>query len=109
MRQLARRIESVKVPGRGMSMSVPVKRLADHVLQTLTTARYISTSAAIQELGPLREMVGSGQDVERERAEAWLAICVLYETLSEKARNPDIDARWQKAIDKTAAWVATLT
>ena len=46
--------------------------------------------------------------MERERAEAWLAICVLYETLSDKTRHPDTEARWQKAVDKTAAWVATL-
>ena len=92
----------------GGTMSASVKQMADHILQTLATARYTSTSAAIQEIGPLREWVGSGQDVERERAEAWLAICVLYEALSDRTRDPGLEARWQKAIDKTTAWVASL-
>jgi hypothetical protein len=84
------------------------KQLADRACQELTRARYTHQKAALGEVGLLREQIGSGDGVERERAEAWLAICTLYDGLSGKSRLSDLDARWQKAIDKTAAWLASI-
>jgi hypothetical protein len=85
-------------------MAETIQQLADRVLQTLSMARYSDTRTAIQQIGPLREHVGSGGDVERERAETWLAICVLYDTLVSNTRHPELNARWQKAVDKATAW-----
>jgi hypothetical protein len=85
-------------------MAETIRQLADPVLQTLSMARYADTRTAVSQIAPLREQVGSGGDVERERAETWLAICVLYDTLVSGTRHPEIDARWQKAIDKAALW-----
>ena len=84
------------------------KRRADLVLQTLEQAKYLHRQGALSAVGPLREEIGSGEDVERERAEAWLAICALYKMLSETPSHQEIPERWQKAIDKTAAWVAAM-
>lgn len=89
-------------------MSATDRQIADYVLQALTRARYTSKTAAHQEVGELRWRVGTGGDVERERAEAWLAICALHDALAQKQHVPDLDARWQKAIDKSAAWLETL-
>ena len=88
-------------------MAASDKQLADRILQILKTARYTHRHAAMREIDPLREFVGTGDHVERERADAWLAICVLYDALRDP-RIRDLDAHWQKAVDKTDAWLATL-
>jgi hypothetical protein len=90
-------------------MAETTQQLANRVLQTLSMARYADTRTAIQQVGPLREQVGSGGDVERERAEAWLAICALYDALAAGGRHPELDARWQKAVDKASTWVGAVS
>jgi hypothetical protein len=77
-------------------------------VQTLARARYFHRDAALQEINTLRERIGSGQDVERERAAAWLAISALYKSLHETPNSPVRDELWQRAIDETAAWHASL-
>jgi hypothetical protein len=89
-------------------MAETVRQLADRVQQTLSMARYADARTAIQQVGPLREQVGSGADVERERADTWLAICVLYDTLTSNTRHPELEARWERAVDKANAWVESL-
>lgn len=89
-------------------MSETDKQMADRVLQTLTTARYLHAGAAVGEIEPLREQVGSGGSVERERAEAWLAICSLHDALRTASRGTDLDSRWNKAIETTTAWSASI-
>lgn len=84
------------------------KRQADRVLQTLERAKYLNRQAALRELDPLREEVGGGKNVEHERAEAWLAISALYKILSETSGHGTTSVHWQKAIDKTAAWLAAI-
>ena len=54
-------------------MSETEKQMADRVLRTLATACYLHAGAAVGQIEPLREQVGSGGNVERERADAWLA------------------------------------
>jgi len=83
-------------------------RLADRVLLTLERAKYLHPQASLRELMPLRDEVGSGQGVENERAEAWLAIAAILKTLSEAPGHRDMPNLWQKATDKTAAWLAAL-
>ena len=85
-------------------MSETDKQLADRVLQTLATARYLLAGAAVVQIEPLRDQVGSGGSVERERAEAWLAICSLHDALRTASRGTDLDTRWNKAIGKATAW-----
>ena len=87
-------------------LAVSEKQIADHVLQTLKTSRYTDRNTAVRELTPLREMVGQGDHVERERADAWLAISVLHDGLRGSSR--DLDGHWDKAIEKTEAWQAAL-
>jgi len=89
-------------------MSETDKQLADRVLQTLATARYLHAGAAVDQIEPLREQVGSGGSVERERAEAWLAICSLYDALRTASRGTDLDSRWSKAIEKMTAWSTSI-
>jgi hypothetical protein len=89
-------------------MSETDKQLADRVLQTLTTAKYLHAGAAVAQVEPLRDQVGSGGTVERERADAWLAICGLYDVLRTAGRGTALDSRWDKAIEKTAAWNASI-
>jgi hypothetical protein len=89
-------------------MSQTDKQVADRVLQILTTARYLHASAAVLQIDPLREQVGSGGSVERERADAWLAICALYDALRTAGRGTVLDPRWDKAIEKTTVWSASI-
>ena len=90
-------------------MSNDTERLqADRVLQVLERAKYLDRASAIQELEPLRYEVGGGKNVERERAEAWLAISALHKTLTDTSDHRDLSAHWQRAIDKTNLWLASL-
>ena len=89
-------------------MSETDKQLADRVLQGLTTARYIHPGPAFRQIGVFREDVGSGGNVERERADAWLAICALHDALAGKTRGGDMDSRWSRAIKKIEAWHASI-
>jgi hypothetical protein len=84
------------------------KRLADRVLQVLERAKYLHSGAAARQIDPLRDEVGAGDRVENERAEAWVAICALYKILSETPGHRDVSEHWQKATEKTAAWLATI-
>ena len=90
-----------------LAWAVSEKQIADHVLQILKTSRYTDRNTAVRELTPLREMVGQGEHVERERAAAWLAISVLHDGLREP-RTRDLEPHWEKAIEKTEAWQAAL-
>jgi len=85
-------------------MAETAQQLAGRVLQTLSMARYADTRTAVQQIAPLRDQVGSGDEVERERAETWLAICVLYDALTAANRHPELETRWQKAVDKAGLW-----
>jgi hypothetical protein len=84
------------------------KQLADNAVQTLERARNLHSTAALRDLNTLREKIGNGAGVENERAAAWLAISALCNTLLESPQAPDVEACWQRAIDQTAAWLATL-
>lgn len=84
------------------------KRMADRILQTLSRARYLDRTTALRTIAPMRDETGYGGAVEHERGQAWLAICALYKALSELPASADIQEPWQKAIDKTEAWLATL-
>lgn len=90
-------------------MAITNKQFSDHAAQTLARIRYFDRSAALHELNILRGQIGSGKDVERERASAWLAINALYKSLLETPYSPDLGELWQRAIDQTAAWHAALT
>ncbi len=81
---------------------------ADRILQTLTRARYLHPDAALEQIAPLRDDIGQGGNVERERAEAWLAICGLHDALRAKGRRDGLDARFSRAIEKTEAWQASM-
>jgi hypothetical protein len=84
------------------------QQLADRVLQTLTRVRYILPDAAIGEVAAMRDHVGQGGNVENERAEAWLAICGLYDALIDKGRRKELDGRFIRAIEKTEAWQVSI-
>ena len=60
------------------------------------------------EAGFVQVMRGRVADVERERADAWLAVSALHQVLSTSSRNQGLDTHWEKAIDKTLAWLAKL-
>jgi len=83
------------------------KQFADSAVQTLQRARYLHTTAALRDLKTLSEKIGRGTDVESERAAAWLAVSVLYHTLLETPDGPEVEARWQRAIDQMRAWRST--
>jgi hypothetical protein len=84
------------------------EQFADAAVQTLVQARYLHSMAALRALDILKEDIGSGPDVENERAAAWMAISALSKTLLETPNSPEIQTRWQIAIDRTKAWCAAL-
>jgi len=81
------------------------KQLAGYAAQVLQRARYLRGDVALRDVCELRDYLGSGANVENERAAAWVAIGALCKTLNEAPRGPEVPARWQRAIDKTAAWL----
>ena len=89
-------------------MSETDQQAAERILQSLTRARYLLPEAAIDYLAALREDIGRGGNVERERAEAWLAICALHDTLLAKGPHDVLDGRFSRAIEKVEAWQASL-
>jgi hypothetical protein len=89
-------------------MSETDQQKADRILQILTRTRYIHPDAAVEQVAALRDEIGHGGNVERERAEAWLAICGLHDALLAKSRREDLDSRFSRAIEKTEAWQASI-
>ena len=81
---------------------------ADRILQIVTRARYLHPDAALEQVAALRDDIGRGGNVERERAEAWLAICGLHDALLAKGRRDNLDGRFSRAIEKIEAWQSTL-
>ena len=89
-------------------MAETEKQTAERILQTLKIAQYTGIKSAMADVDMARAHIGSGDDVERERADAWLAVSALHQVLSTSSRNQGLDTHWEKAIDKTLAWLAKL-
>jgi hypothetical protein len=89
-------------------MAATEKQIAEHILQKLKIAQYTGVQAAMPDVEMARAHLGSGEGVEQERAEAWLAVSALHQALSKSQRNQGLEAHWEKAIDKLLAWIASL-
>jgi hypothetical protein len=84
------------------------KQLAEHSVLTLDRSRFVHRSTALRDLLVLRNEVGSGPNVENERAAAWVAIGHLCKALREAPVSDELDAHWQNAIEQTKAWQTAL-
>ncbi|HEY1474263.1 MAG TPA: hypothetical protein VGF53_09285 [Pseudolabrys sp.] len=84
------------------------KQFADAAVRTRERARYLHSTRALRTINILKEDIGSGPDVENERAAACMAISAFSKTLLETPNSPEIQTRWQIAIDRTKAWYAAL-
>jgi hypothetical protein len=89
-------------------MSGTEKQLADHAAQTLQRAQYLRADVALRDVKELRDYVGSGSNVENERAAAWIAISALCKVLQETPRGPEVKVAWERAIGKTQAWLEAM-
>jgi hypothetical protein len=80
------------------------KETAARALAALRRLRLADRSTAITELASLSREVGNRRVEERDRAEAWLAVCLVWETLEKNPNSAAIPALWDHAITKMAAW-----
>jgi hypothetical protein len=61
-------------------------------------------AAALKALEPLSREVANCRGEERERTDAWLAVCRVWKTLAEDPNCGDVAELWDDAIAKMAVW-----
>ncbi len=84
------------------------KEIARRTLATLRSARHKDRETALRRLDPLRDETANDEIDPTERFSAWIAICGLYDTMLWIPKNEGLEAKWQQAIDKTAAWLKAM-
>jgi hypothetical protein len=58
----------------------------------------------MRELDRMRDQVRKTRNDEHERAEAWLAVCALAETIEKKPGDATLPGLWHRTIQATNAW-----
>jgi hypothetical protein len=80
------------------------KDIAERAAQTLAKLQGRKGPGILEELKSIRDQVANKRSDEHERAEAWLSICRLEESLEKSPNAGNIDGLWHRAIQATNAW-----
>ena len=80
-----------------------LRNIAELALNTLLRLRLEDRNTAISGLDQLRRKVANDLP-DHNRADAWLAVCAIAETLEKRPTAPDIPALWEAAIVKMTTW-----
>jgi hypothetical protein len=84
------------------------KEIAERAAQTLAKLQGRKDSGTLEELKSIRDQVANKRSDEHERAEAWLSVCRLVESLEKSADAGNIDGLWHRALQATNAWRGTM-
>jgi len=80
------------------------KEIAERAAHTLAKLQGRKGQDVLEELKRVCNEVANKRNDEHERAEAWLSICRLAESLEKSPDAANINGLWHRAIQATNAW-----
>jgi hypothetical protein len=88
--------------------TVEDKEIAERAAQILGKLQGRKDPGILEVLKSVRDQVANKRTDEHERAEAWLSISRLVESLEKSPDAGNIDGLWHRAIQATEAWRGTM-
>lgn len=85
------------------------KKIAEDAAQALAKLQARTGSEALEQIKTIRDRVANKRTDEHERAEAWLSICRLVESLEKSPGAANVAGLWHRAIQATNAWRGSMS